>query len=231
MATILRPWQLLSVIVAGAISERQQHVIDYLKEENRVLRDQLGERRLRLTDDQRKRLAVRGKTLGRKLLAEVCCIVTPDTILRWHRKLIAVKYDGSAKRGPGRPRVLGEIRRLVVRLALDNSSWGYTRIRDELGSLGHQVARSTVADILDQHGILPAPERDRATSWRQFLRAHWGAIAATDFFTVEVWTPRGLTRCWVLFVIDLSSRKVEIAGITSRPPRRLDRACDPSVAR
>jgi putative transposase len=124
----LHPWQLLSVIVAGYISSEQQRVIDYLKAENQVLREQLGTKRPRFTDDQRRKLAVVGKALGRKTLADICSIVTPDTILRWHRRLIARKYDGSVKRKPGRPRVMQEILRLVVLMASENRSWGHKRI-------------------------------------------------------------------------------------------------------
>jgi len=213
----LYPWQLLSVIVAGILNEQQQLVIDYLKEENRVLREQLGSKRIRLTDDQRRRLAVLGKALGRKVLNEVCSIVTPDTIIRWHRKLIANKYDGSKVRKPGRPRVMQEIRKLVVRIATENRLWGYERIEGEISKLGHRVARTTVANILSENGLEPAPNRSKRTTWAEFLQMHWESLAAMDFFTVEVWTAKGLTRFHVLFVIDLSTRRVEIAGISDCP--------------
>ncbi len=215
MSKALHPWQLLSVIVAGMLNEQQQQVIEYLREENRVLREQLGGRRVRLSDAQRRRLAAKGKLLGRKLLGEICTIVSPDTILRWHRRLIAMKYDGSVKRRPGRPRVMQEIRQLVVRMARENADWGYLRLEGALKELGHRVARTTIANILTEHGLEPAPRRH--TPWRVFLRAHWEAIAATDFFTVEAWTLRGLTRFHVFFVIDLSTRRVTIAGITENP--------------
>ncbi|RNC81395.1 MAG: hypothetical protein ED559_06270 [Phycisphaera sp.] len=217
MRSHLHPWQLLSVIVAGYLNAEQQRVIDYLRAENQILREQLGSRRFRFTDDQRRRLAVLGKALGRKKLTEICSIVTPDTILRWHRRLIAKKYDGSCKRKPGRPRVMQEIRRLVVLLASENRSWGYERIEGELRKLGHHVARTTIANILRDHGLEPAPERAKRTTWTEFLRTHWDSIAATDFFTVEAWTSKGLTRYHVLFVIDLSTRRVEIAGISGTP--------------
>ena len=213
----LNPWQLLSVIVAGILNEQQQRVIDYLKEENRILREQLGSKRIRLTDDQRRRLAILGKALGHKVLSEICAIVTPDTIMRWHRKLIANKYDGSKTRKPGRPRVLQKIRQLVLRFATENRTWGYKRIEGELFKLGHRVARTTVANILREHGLEPAPNRSKRTTWAEFLQMHWESIAAMDFFTVEVWTSKGLTRFHVLFVIDLSTRRVEIAGISSTP--------------
>ena len=211
------PWQLLAVIVAGWMSQQQQQVTDYLREENRVLREKLGKKRVRLNDDQRRRLAAKGKTVGRRLLAEICSIVTPDTILRWHRRLIAAKYDGSSKRRPGRPGVMREIRRLTVRMAEENGGWGYRRIQGALANLGHRVCRSTVRRILKAHGLEPAPERRKRLPWRTFLEAHWGAIAAVDFFTVEIWTLAGLTRYHVFFVMDLATRTVEIAGLTAEP--------------
>ena len=143
MTNTIRPWQLLSVIIAGILGERQQQIIDYLKEENRIPPDQIGNRRLRLNDDDRRRLAAKGKALGRKLLGEICCIVMPETILQWHRRLIAIKYDGSANRGPGRPQVMEEIRRLAVRMAIENPGWGYKRIQGALRAVGHQVAETT----------------------------------------------------------------------------------------
>ena len=123
------------------MNQRQLHVIDYLREENRVLGEQLGGRRLRLDDNQRRRLATKAKGLGRKILAEVATIVTPATLLAWHRKLIAQKYDGSGKRGPGRPRTAGETENLVVRMAEENRDWGY---------------RSTTATRSDRSSSRPA---------------------------------------------------------------------------
>jgi len=190
----------LLLLFSGWVNRRQLAVIDYLKEENRVLREQLGGRRLRLNDDQRRRLAVKGKVLGRKVLQQVAGIVTPDTILRWYRKLVAKKYDGSKKRGRGRPRTAEEIAALLVRMAGENPTWGYTRLRDALWHLGHEIGRNTVKRILLDHGIEPAPERNRKTSWKSFIKAHLGELAAADFF-----------------VIDIETRRVEIAGITNQP--------------
>src|ERR1700674_5338286 len=149
------------------------------------------------------------------LLAEVATIVTPETLLAWHRKLIAQKYDGSDKRGPGRPRTAAEIEVLVVGMAEENRDWGYRRIQGALFNLGHELARSTIAEILKRHGIEPAPERSRKTTWKEFLSRHWELIVAVDFFTVEVWTRRGPPRFLVLFFIELSTRRVEIAGIAA----------------
>jgi len=195
------------------VNQRQLLMIDYLREENRVLREQLRGRRLRLNHDQRRRLAARAKRLGRKVLAEVATIVSPETLLAWHRKLITQKYDGSGQRGPGRPRAASEIETLVMRMAEQNHDWGYRRIPGALANWGKQLARSTIASIVQRHGIEPAPERKKQTSGKEFLTRHWELIVATDFVTVEAWTRRGLQRLVVLFFLELSTRKVEIAGI------------------
>src|SRR4030095_8192340 len=163
MPRVLDPFQFVLIAVAGWMNQRQLQMIEYLREENRVLREQLGERRLRLTDDQRRRSAVKAKGIGRKLLAEVATIVTPETLLRWHQRLIAQKYDGSGKRGPGRPLTAAEIEQVVVQLAQENRDWGYRRIQGALSNLGHKLARSTIADILARNGMEPAPERSRKT--------------------------------------------------------------------
>jgi putative transposase len=215
MPRVLDPFRFVLISVAGWMNQRHLQTIDYLREENRVLREHLGGRRLRLNDDQRRRLATKAKVLGRRFLAEVATIVTPETLLAWHRKLVAQKYDGSGKRGPGRPRTPGEIETLVVRMAEENRDWGYRRIQGALSNLGHELARSTIAEMLERHGIEPAPERSRKTTWNEFLTRHWKLIVAADFFTVEVWTRRGLQRFIVLFFIELSTRKVQIAGLAA----------------
>ena len=213
----IHAWQLLLVCVAGWINRHQLDVIAYIQEENKILKSKLKGKRIRFTDDERRRLAVKGKALGSRVLREVASIVTPNTILAWHRKLIARKYDGSAKRGPGRPRVAEEIPELTVRMARENPGWGYTTIAGALFNLGHTVARETVRNILKEHGIVPAPERRKRIPWSTFLKSHWDSMAAADFFTVEIWSPVGLTRYYVLFFIKLSSRRVHIAGIIEYP--------------
>jgi hypothetical protein len=217
MVPLWHPLRLLLVTLAGWINQEQRDVIDYLQEENRVLREQLEPRRLRFTNDQRRRLAAKAKTLGRRALTEIRSIVTPDTLLAWHRALIARKYEGRLRPGPGRPRATAEIREWVVRMATENRSWGYTRIQGALANLNHHVSRGTIANILRQRGIEPAPERQKRTTWQEFLRTHRSVLAAADFFSVEVWTAGGLTRFAVLFVIDLATRRVEIAGILPEP--------------
>jgi putative transposase len=223
--------RLLLVTLAGWVNPQQEEVIEYLVEEKRVLMEQLRGRRLRLTDDQRRRLAARARRLGRGILRQVATIVTPDTILRWHRLVIARKWTFAPKR-PGRLGIMKEISALIVRMATENPGWGYSRIQGALRNPDHCVARGTVAKVLRDHGIPPVP--GRPSSWRTFLRAHWGVIAGADFFTTEVWTPRGLVTYDTLFVLDLESRRVLVVGSTPNPDagfmlqaaRRLTEVCD-----
>ena len=219
MHDVLRPLELMLLCLAGVLTERDRQINLYLREENRILREQLS-KRPRLNDDQRRRLAVLGKRLGRQLLGEWASLVTPDTIMRWHRRLIASYHHYSERRGPGRPPVINLLRKLVVRMAIENPFWGYDRIEGEVKKLGHQLSPTTVKNILKANGIKPSPERRKRTTWRQFLRSNWSCLAAADFFTVEVWTCRGLVTYYVLFVMELSTRRVHIAGITRNPNER-----------
>ena len=209
--------QFLVLTFAGWVNRHQDDLIAYLREENRVLREHLGPRPLRRTDAQRRRLAVRGQQLGRRVVMQVAGIVTPDTILRWYRRLIAQTYDGSARRGRGRPMTRRDVAARVVRMAVENPQWGYTRIRGALSHLGHEIARTTVKRTRHDHGIDPAPERSRRMPWKTFLQAHWEGRTACDLFTVEVLTLAGLQRYLVFFVIALQSRRVTIAGIPPQP--------------
>ena len=218
MKFVLQPWQLFLAIMAGWINEHQQNVIEYLRTENQVLKEKLGKKRILLNDDQRRRLAVKGKILGRKALSDIVSIATPDTILRWHRELIAQKWDYSNRRkSVGRPRLREEIVELVVQMARENPSWGYDRIEGALANLGHHISDTTVGNILREHGIEPAPRRKSQTTWRAFLKAHWDVLAAIDFTTIEVWTKNGLVTYYLLFVLELSTRRVQLAGCTTNP--------------
>jgi transposase InsO family protein len=205
--------QMVLGVLTGWLERREREAIAYLIEENRILRCQLGTRRLRLTDDDRRRLAARAYRVGRAALREIATIATPDTLLRWHRRLIARKWTYASR--PGRRNVLVEIRRLVVRMAEENPTWGYTRIQGALKNVGHRVGRSTIRRILKAAGLPPVPQRP--TSWQTFLKAHWGSIAAADFFTTEVWTWQGLVTYYTVFIIDLASRRVQILGSTPHP--------------
>jgi len=171
-----------------------------------------------LNDNQPQRLAVEGRALGRSRLSELATLVTPDTILRWRHLLIARKLDHSGERkSPGRPPTEQVIAELTVRTARENPTWGYDRIEGALANLGHDVAPNTVKNILKAHRIEPAPKRSRLPRWSEFTKSASGMLAATDFFTTEVWTKNGLVTYFVLFVIDLATRRVEIAGITTSP--------------
>ena len=125
--------------------------------------------------------------LSQQALAEVACIVTSDTILAWHRQLVAQKFDGSQQRKTlGRPRIAAELAALVVRMAQENRSWGYDRIVGALAHLGYTISDQTVGNILKRHGLPPAPERRKTTTWKEFIRTHMDMLVATDFFTAEV---------------------------------------------
>jgi len=141
-----------------------------------------------------------------------------NTILAWHRKLAAQKFDCSQHRkAPGRPKIAAELEALVVRLAQENRSWGYDRFVGALENQGYTLSDQTVGNILKRHGIAPAPERKTTTTWKEFIRTHMDVLVATDFFTTEVWTLGGLVTYYVLFFIHLRSREVHVAGMTPYP--------------
>jgi putative transposase len=217
----------LIAMVAGWLQQHQQQVIAYLQEENRVLKAQLGPQRLRLTDTERRRLAVLAYPLGRKRLKELATLATPDTLMRWYHRLIAQKFDGSTHRSQlGRPPVAEEVERLAVQMAEENPTWGYRRIQGALANLGHRIDKITVRNILRRHHIEPAPQRRKAgMSWAQFLKMHCEVLAATDFFTVEVATWHGFVTYYVLVVMELATRRVEIAGITPHPTATFMQQC------
>ena len=139
--------QFLMLMFAGWVNRSQQQVIEYLQAENRVLREQIGRDRILFTDGQRRCLATKAKVIGRRRLATLGTIVTPDTLLRWYRQLVAKKYDGSTSRKPGRPKTAADIEKLVVDMASNNPGWGYTRICGALYNLGHVIGRNTVKRI------------------------------------------------------------------------------------
>ena len=164
------------------LNRQRQEVIVCLKEENRLLKAKLGDRKIQFIGAERRRLAIRAKPIGRKLLSQLATLVTPDTLLRWHRELVAQKWNFVHRRGPGRPRTKDEIASLILRMAEKNPSWGYTRILGAMRNLGFKVSRGTVANILQENGIDPAPLRGKRTQWSTFLKAHWKTLVASDFF-------------------------------------------------
>ena len=156
-----------------------------------------------MSDGESAALAGIAKRLGRKALRQIACIAKPDTILAWYRKLVAQKFDGSKKRGlAGRPRVDAAIEALVVKLARENSGWGYDRIVGAVANLGHEISDQSVGNILRRYGMAPAPKRKQSTRWSEFIRSHLDVLAGTDFFTVEVLTWRAWRRimCCSLFI-------------------------------
>lgn len=217
MSFLLQPWHILLAALCGLVNQRQQQIIEFQNAQIEALLKQLEKQRLLLDDNQRRLLAVKAYSLGRKALRELTTIVTPDTIFRWHRELVAKKYNSSAKRKPGRPRIRPDVVDTIVRLAMENPTWGYDRIQGALANLGYHIADSTVANVLKAHGLEPAPDRQRTPAWSTFLKAHWDSIFATDFTTVEVWLGRGLVTFYVLAVMHLKTRQVHIAGITPSP--------------
>ena len=210
-------WKTLLAAISGEFNVELTAQIDFLKAENKILKGQIRGR-LRLKDTERRTLAELGRPLGRRILEEISTIVTPDTLLRWHRKLIAKKFDGSKNRKRlGRPPTQDEIKELVLQFARDCPTWGYTRIQGALKNVGHAISRSTVANILKEAGVEPAPERTKGTSWKDFISAHKDVLCATDFFTQEVWEPVGLVTYYVLFFIHIGTRRLHVAGITECP--------------
>ena len=210
-------WKRMLCYISGSVNEELLLRNEYLASENRILRGQI-KGRLRLTVGERKTLAEIGKRLGKKALEEVASIVRPETILSWHRRLVAQKFDGTKNRGRlGRPRTKAELEGLIIRLARENRSGGYDRIAGALSNLGYKVSDRTVGNILKRNALAPAPERRKGTTWQEFIRTHRDLLFGTDFFTAEVWTAQGLVTYYVILFIRVATRQVYIAGITAHP--------------
>ena len=184
-------WARILAYVTGTVDQEVLARNEYLAAENRILKAQLNGRP-KLSDAERGVLGEIGHRLGRKVLADIATVARPDTILGWYRKLVARKFDGLARRGPGRPRIEREVEELILRMAGENRDWGYDRIAGALANLGHEISDQTVGNVLQRHGLPPAPERKRTTTWATFVRTHVALLAGTDFFTAEVLTLRGL---------------------------------------
>ena len=180
-----------------------------LRHQIKILRRQVSRPDLRQTD--RVFLAACSRILPRRRWASF--LVTPQTLLRWHRQLVKRRWTYRKERKPGRPPVRPEIVALIVRLARENPRWGYVRIQGELQKAGIRVGATTIRRILRAHGIAPAPRRSGPT-WSQFLRSQAHGMLACDFFTVE--TVR-LKTLYVLFFIELATRRVHLGGVTRSP--------------
>jgi putative transposase len=210
-------WKQLLVYITGSVEEEFLLRIEYLVAENRILRDQI-KGRVQLSDTERRTLAEIGKKLNKQALEDVASIVKPDTILAWHRTLVAQKFDGSTQRQSlGGPRIDPKIEELVLRMARENLSWGYDRMQGALMHLGYAISDQTVGNILKRHGLPPAPERKKTTTWKECIRSPMEVLVATDFFTTEVWTWCGLTTYYILFFLHIGTRRAHIAGVTPHP--------------
>ena len=181
-----------------------------LRHENAVLRRQIGQ--VRYQPGDRLWLAALSRLIPRRRWAEVFA-VTPATLLAWHRRLVAGRWDYASRRRPGRPSTAAAIRKLVIRMAMDNPTWGHRRVQGELIKLGHQIAASTVWQILHDAGINPAPRRPGPT-WRQFLTAQARGILAADFVHVDTVL---LRRIYALIIIEHGTRRSHLAGVTAHP--------------
>ncbi|HZD00973.1 MAG TPA: helix-turn-helix domain-containing protein [Actinomycetes bacterium] len=203
--TLCRSIQLLTLLGRGDASKDLEILV--LRHQLSVLRRQVPRPRLEPAD--RALLAAVSRVLPR--VSWSCFFVKPDTLLRWHRRLVAGAW--TYPRGPGRPALDQEVQQLIVRLARENPRWGYQRIKGELQRLGVQVSATAIRATLRRHGLDPTP-RPTATTWRAFLRQQAAGIVACDFFTVDtVW----LQRLYVLFFIELDTRRVHLAGVTAHP--------------
>jgi putative transposase len=185
-------WKKLLGSIAASVNNALRLRNEYLLAENRILRRQIPGR-VQLTDQDRKELAEISVKLGKKALAEIATVATPDAILAWRRQFGDQRVDTSEPRPlVGRPRVDQEIEDLVVRMARKNCSWGYDRIQGALKHLGYTISDQTVGHILKRHSILPAPKRQKTVTWREFVRIHLDVLVATDFCNGEVWSGFGL---------------------------------------
>jgi transposase len=201
-------FSLAVVVVRGDRAKSAELLV--LRHENAVPRRNAG--RIRYEPGDRAWFTALTRFIPRRCWAEVFP-VAPATLLAWHRRLAARKYDTSRRRRPGRPATVRRIVRLTVRLAQENPLWGYRRIHGELTKLGVSVAASTVYEILRAAGIDPAPRRDGPT-WRQFLHAQAAGILAADFLHVDT---VALTRLYVLVFIEHDTRRMHIGGVTAHP--------------
>jgi putative transposase len=198
------------MLIARATEKELVLYIEYLKAENRILRNKLP-KRIHVSPAERSKLLKLGVRLG-PAIKELITIVHSRTFARW----VSESRSGAKRRKRGRPRKPEEVRELIVRMAKD-TGWGYRRIHGELKKLRiHNISRSTVARVLKENGFDPGPKRGEGT-WHEFVRRHMKTLWATDFFTKTVWTLRGPVTYYILFFIHIETRRVHIAGVTSNP--------------
>lgn len=201
--------QLFGVLIRRRTDEQKDLEILVLRHQLKVLRRHVRQPQLRRTD--RLFLAAASRMMPR--VAWSSFLVTPQTLLRWHRELVRRKWTYQHRHPAGRPPLAEEVRQLIVHMARENPRWGYLRIKGELQKLGIRASATVVRNLLRREGLDPAPRRDGLT-WREFLRQQAAGILACDFFTVEtVW----LKTIYVLFFIELETRRVPVASVTTSP--------------
>jgi putative transposase len=210
-------WKTWLAYITGTVDKELLWRNEHLVTENCLLRHQL-KGRMRLRTGERKALAELGQKLGKPALEQVATIVKPETMLAWHRTRVTQKCAASQHRkAPGQPRIAQELEAVGVRMAQEHRSWGDDRIVGAFVNRGYTVSDQTVGNMLKRHGIPPAPERQRTTTWKECIRTHLDVLVATDFCTAEVWTLGGLVTYYILFFIHLGSRTVHLAGVTPHP--------------
>jgi transposase InsO family protein len=211
---------LLEWVRIGRLSEREKDLEILILRKQLMIVEQRLAKPVHLSRAERLTLAVISTKLktasGRSLkeLREVIRLVQPQTVFKWHRELVRRKWTYRRKHVGGRPRTHPDIEHLIVRLARENGDWGYGKIKGELAKLGHKTSRETIANILERHGILPAPERGSSPSWRHLMTHYKDQVLACDFFTIETLF---LQTVYVLFFIEVGSRRVHFAGCASHP--------------
>jgi putative transposase len=207
-------WKQLLASTTRSVDEELRLRNAYLAVENRILRHQITGR-VQLTDAERKTLAEMGHKLGKKALEEIATIAEPETILAWHRtRLPQTDASTPPRKSVGRPRIDPVMEALVVRMARENRAWGYDRIVGALHNLGYTMSDQTVGNILKRHGIPPAPERKKTTTWSEFIRMHMAVLGATAFFSSAVWAWLRLLVSFVLSFLQGGLRKGSVAGMT-----------------
>ena len=164
-------------------------------------------------------MAEKAKAIGRAGLKYLQTLFSPDTLLRWHRELCAKHHDPSKKQANkvGRPELSDEVKEVILRLAKENTSWGYDRIVGECANLGFLVSATSVASLFDANGIEPVTKRGKSPTWSEFLGSHMDVLAAVDFTTIDIWTLSGLKTYYLLFFMEISTRRVHFAGLTQHP--------------
>jgi putative transposase len=207
-------WKQLLASITGSVDEELRLRNAYLTAENRILRNYI-KGRVQLTDAERKSLAEMGQKLGKQALEEVATIAQPDTILAWHRTLMAQACDRSPPRqSVGRPRMDQELEALVVGMARENRSWAYDRTMGAVANLGYRISDQTVGNILKRHALPPAPERTKTLTWWEFIGMHMAVLGATEFFSSPVWSWLRLLVSFVLSFLHVGLRKRYVAGMT-----------------